>query len=157
MPFLRYSIYCSQNTEKVSLTCYRGISGNNRTIALQSIHESSEEFMSRFIAFFEGEKDPRNLMIVFSILNVPMVEWDVSAAAKVCFVGIHTSKLMSVRRIFSKQSSITFQLRSSRHQMIPTVSQHNSSRTDYATVSRRHPHSHLIPSPLFSINSIQLP
>jgi len=44
--------------------------------------------MSRFIAFFEGEKDPRNLMIIFSILNVPMVEWDVSATAQVCFAGI---------------------------------------------------------------------
>lgn len=25
-----------------------------------------------------GEKDPRNLMIVFSILKVVMVEWDIS-------------------------------------------------------------------------------
>jgi len=43
--------------------------------------------MPRFIAFFDGEKDPRNLMIVFSILNVPMVEWDVSADAQVTFLG----------------------------------------------------------------------
>jgi DNA repair/transcription protein MET18/MMS19 len=25
-----------------------------------------------------GEKDPRNLMLVFSVLNVLMVEWDVT-------------------------------------------------------------------------------
>lgn len=25
-----------------------------------------------------GEKDPRNLMVVFSILKVVMVEWDIS-------------------------------------------------------------------------------
>lgn len=39
--------------------------------------------MGRFIAYFDGEKDPRNLMIVFSILLVPMVEWDISAVAQV--------------------------------------------------------------------------
>lgn len=39
--------------------------------------------MPRFITYFDGEKDPRNLMIVFSVLLVPMVEWDVSADAQV--------------------------------------------------------------------------
>lgn len=31
-----------------------------------------------------GEKDPRNLMVIFSILKVVMVEWDISAHAEVC-------------------------------------------------------------------------
>lgn len=31
-----------------------------------------------------GEKDPRNLMVIFSILKVVMVEWDISAQAEVC-------------------------------------------------------------------------
>jgi len=31
-----------------------------------------------------GEKDPRNLMIIFSVLKVVMVEWDISAHAEVC-------------------------------------------------------------------------
>lgn len=31
-----------------------------------------------------GEKDPRNLMIVFSILKVVMVEWDISNHIEVC-------------------------------------------------------------------------
>lgn len=31
-----------------------------------------------------GEKDPRSLMVVFSILKVVMVEWDISAHAEVC-------------------------------------------------------------------------
>lgn len=39
--------------------------------------------MARFITYFEGEKDPRNLMIVFSIYHVVMVEWDVSNDAQV--------------------------------------------------------------------------
>ena len=30
-----------------------------------------------------GEKDPRSLMVVFSILKVIMVEWDISAHAEV--------------------------------------------------------------------------
>lgn len=30
-----------------------------------------------------GEKDPRNLMLVFSILKVVMVEWDISNHAEV--------------------------------------------------------------------------
>lgn len=31
-----------------------------------------------------GEKDPRNLMVIFSILKVVMVEWDIAAHAEVC-------------------------------------------------------------------------
>lgn len=31
-----------------------------------------------------GEKDPRNLMIVFSILKVIMIEWDISNHVEVC-------------------------------------------------------------------------
>lgn len=31
-----------------------------------------------------GEKDPRSLMIVFSILHVLMVEWDIAGQAEVC-------------------------------------------------------------------------
>ncbi len=30
-----------------------------------------------------GEKDPRSLMIIFSILQVIMVEWDIAAKAEV--------------------------------------------------------------------------
>ena len=50
---------------------------------MRKVHENNDDFMPRFIAYFDGEKDPRNLMIIFSILNVPMVEWDVSANAQV--------------------------------------------------------------------------
>lgn len=31
-----------------------------------------------------GEKDPRNLMIIFSILRVIMIEWDLVSHAEVC-------------------------------------------------------------------------
>lgn len=33
-----------------------------------------------------GEKDPRNLMIVFSILKVVMIEWDISNHTEVCII-----------------------------------------------------------------------
>lgn len=39
-----------------------------------------------------GEKDPRNLMIVFSILKVVMVEWNIENHAE---VSIDSSQLTS--------------------------------------------------------------
>lgn len=57
---------------------------------LRKVHEAKEDFMPRFIEYFDGEKDPRNLMIVFSILNVPMVEWDVTKNAAVWLTNQNT-------------------------------------------------------------------
>lgn len=56
--------------------------------AIQELHEQDPEFLPNFIAFFDGEKDPRNLMIVFSILQVPMMEWDVSRSAQDLFDSV---------------------------------------------------------------------
>jgi len=56
--------------------------------ALRKIHEAEEDFMPRLVAYFDGEKDPRNLMIVFSILQVAMVEWDISAEAQNLFEAV---------------------------------------------------------------------
>lgn len=55
----------------------------DKMAVLKKVHEVKEDFMTHFIEYFDGEKDPRNLMIVFSILNVPMVEWDVTKNAAV--------------------------------------------------------------------------
>lgn len=52
-------------------------------IALRNLHDTTPDFMSRFISYFDGEKDPRNLMVVFSILKVPMAEWNIGADAQV--------------------------------------------------------------------------
>jgi DNA repair/transcription protein MET18/MMS19 len=54
--------------------------------ALRQLHESDHEFMSHFILYFDGEKDPRNLMVVFSILRVPMTEWSIGADAQVILI-----------------------------------------------------------------------
>ena len=53
--------------------------------AIHTLHTESADFLPRFIAYFDGEKDPRNLMIVFSLLRVIGTEWDVSAAAQDLF------------------------------------------------------------------------
>ena len=53
--------------------------------AIHTLHIESPDFLPRFIAYFDGEKDPRNLMIVFSLLRVIGTEWDVSAAAQDLF------------------------------------------------------------------------
>ncbi|KAK5171553.1 hypothetical protein LTR04_001809 [Oleoguttula sp. CCFEE 6159] len=55
---------------------------------LQNLHSGEGGFMSRFVSYFDGEKDPRNLMIVFSILRVPMAEWDVSSDAQELFDAV---------------------------------------------------------------------
>lgn len=56
--------------------------------AIQELHDQDPMFLPNFIAFFDGEKDPRNLMIVFSLLQVPMMEWDVSSAAQDLFDSV---------------------------------------------------------------------
>ncbi len=61
--------------------------GKYRT-PLQELHSGDPEFLAKFIYFFDGEKDPRNLMVVFSILQVPMTEWDISGNAQDLFDAV---------------------------------------------------------------------
>ncbi|KAH9826700.1 Dos2-interacting transcription regulator of RNA-Pol-II [Teratosphaeria destructans] len=56
--------------------------------AVKQLHESDSKFLDGFITYFEGEKDPRNLMIIFSLLRVPMTEWDVHAFAQDLFDSV---------------------------------------------------------------------
>ncbi|KAF1842703.1 ARM repeat-containing protein [Cucurbitaria berberidis CBS 394.84] len=56
--------------------------------ALRAHHETTPGFMARFISYFDGEKDPRNLMMVFSILRVPMTEWTIGADAQDLFDAV---------------------------------------------------------------------
>ncbi|KAF2786351.1 MMS19 nucleotide excision repair protein-like protein [Melanomma pulvis-pyrius CBS 109.77] len=56
--------------------------------ALRISHDSTPDFMTRFISYFDGEKDPRNLMVVFSILRVPMTEWNIGADAQELFDAV---------------------------------------------------------------------
>lgn len=45
-----------------------------------------DESLVGIVDLMTGEKDPRNLMLVFSILKVVMVEWDISNHAEVCIL-----------------------------------------------------------------------
>lgn len=56
--------------------------------ALRAHHTETGDFLPRFISYFDGEKDPRNLMIVFSILRVPMTEWNIGADAQDLFDAV---------------------------------------------------------------------
>ena len=56
--------------------------------AIHELHNEDPMLLPNFIAFFDGEKDPRNLMIVFSLLQVPMMEWDVSSSAQDLFDSV---------------------------------------------------------------------
>lgn len=87
-------------------------------LVLKQLSESKKDFLPRLIAYFDGEKDPRNLMIVFSILNVPMVEWDVSGVAQVSMAehSIPNLDLLTAVRKCSMPCSITSQSHFALHQ-----------------------------------------
>lgn len=55
----------------------------NIVIIALALHEMGDESLIGIVDLVHGEKDPRNLMLVFSILKVIMVEWDISNHAQV--------------------------------------------------------------------------
>ena len=48
-----------------------------------ALKELENEFVIGITDLVSGEKDPRNLMIIFSILKAVMVEWDISRYTEV--------------------------------------------------------------------------
>lgn len=46
------------------------------------------EFLVGFLDLVGGEKDPRNLMLVFSMLKVLMVEWDIDQHSESLFDAV---------------------------------------------------------------------
>lgn len=50
----------------------------------QALKNLGEESLIGITDLVSGEKDPRNLMIIFSVLKVVMVEWDIVNHAEVC-------------------------------------------------------------------------
>lgn len=143
------------------------------SVAVHSVHETTPDFLARFISYFDGEKDPRNLMIVFSILKVPMTEWNVGTDAQVSvrrsnhcrplppsFLPSiprfgHLVKLTD-QRTYSTLSSTISQSLSGHHQMIHTESRPSISRIGYGIASHQHQTLPLTPSPLYLTNSIPL-
>ncbi|KAL4916665.1 RNAPII transcription regulator C-terminal-domain-containing protein [Aspergillus aurantiobrunneus] len=58
---------------------------NHRTV----LHEMGDTSLVGTVDLMTGEKDPRNLMLVFSILKVIMVEWDISNHVEVLFDSVY--------------------------------------------------------------------
>lgn len=55
-----------------------------------ALKELGDEAIVGISDLVSGEKDPRNLMIVFSILKVLMVEWDISTQVQVCHFTVRS-------------------------------------------------------------------
>lgn len=71
-----------------------------------------------------GEKDPRNLMVVFSILKVVMVEWDIENHVEVRSFAIEvTCTYLGTKSssFYLTRYTTTSRLHSGRHRMTPTV------------------------------------
>ncbi|EAW15218.1 MET18/MMS19 family protein [Aspergillus clavatus NRRL 1] len=54
-----------------------------------ALHEMGDVSLVGIVDLMTGEKDPRNLMLVFSILKVVMVEWDISNHAELLFESVY--------------------------------------------------------------------
>ncbi|PWY89274.1 ARM repeat-containing protein [Aspergillus heteromorphus CBS 117.55] len=54
-----------------------------------ALHDMGDHSLVGIVDLMTGEKDPRNLMLVFSILKVVMMEWDVSNHAEVLFDSVY--------------------------------------------------------------------
>ena len=52
------------------------------------------EFITGVVDLVSGEKDPRNLMIIFSILRVIMIEWDISKHGEVFHMACSTYHIL---------------------------------------------------------------
>lgn len=50
-----------------------------------ALHDMGDESLVGIVDLMTGEKDPRNLMLAFSILKVVMVEWDIKNHIEVLF------------------------------------------------------------------------
>ena len=49
-----------------------------------ALKELGDQVVVGIMGLAGGEKDPRNLMVIFSILKVVMIEWDISGHAEAC-------------------------------------------------------------------------
>lgn len=52
--------------------------------AKAALRDMNDESITGILDIVSGERDPRNLMVVFSILKVIMVEWNISNYVQVC-------------------------------------------------------------------------
>lgn len=55
----------------------------------EALRDMGDDSIVGIVDLMMGEKDPRNLMVVFSILKVVMVEWDISNHAELLFDSVY--------------------------------------------------------------------
>ena len=99
-----------------------------------ALQEMGSESITGIVDLVSGEKDPRNLMVIFSILKVIMVEWDISRHAEVGILTTDSKTLLTRKRIYSTPSSATSQ---SPFVLLPIIRMellHKTSRIVYVTV-----------------------
>ena len=58
------------------------------------LRENNDEFLEGYIALVDGEKDPRNLMLTFSMDRVLCIEFDIDRCIEVstttsCYIRSH--------------------------------------------------------------------
>ena len=66
--------------------------------ALKQMHETSKDFLGRLVSYLDSEKDPRNLMVIFSWYNALAIEWDVLSEAQVSLCSYFCSAPSVLRR-----------------------------------------------------------
>lgn len=59
-----------------------------------ALKELGNESIVGITDIVSGDKDPRNLMVIFSILKVVMVEWDISGHAEVSLISVDCEILL---------------------------------------------------------------
>lgn len=89
---------------------YRSTGLKRFILTIVALHELGDESLVGIVDLMTGEKDPRNLMLVFSILKVLMVEWDITHHVEVS--RAHSMRLIKLMldRHFSIPYIITFRL-----------------------------------------------
>jgi predicted membrane protein len=85
----------------------------------QALKELGAEFIVGITDLVSGEKDPRNLMIIFSVLKAIMIEWDISNHAEVGQLTVFEDIMLIPYSLCSMLFSATSRSPSDHHRMIP--------------------------------------
>lgn len=85
----------------------------------QALRELGEELIVGVTDLVSGEKDPRNLMIVFSVLKAIMIEWDISNHAEVGQPTVFEENILIPYSVCLMLFSATSRSPFDRHRMIP--------------------------------------
>ncbi|KAJ5232969.1 hypothetical protein N7468_005925 [Penicillium chermesinum] len=81
----RFTVELATETAQALFRNFQDLQSRSQT---QRFHMGDESLVG-VVDLMTGEKDPRNLMIVFSILKVVMMEWDISNHAELLFDSVY--------------------------------------------------------------------